>query len=66
MKKASGGARKHGRNKVRCEKYRSEHRREKHKISKWNKLINKLEPGNQSRTQLKKRVREYEKKILVG
>jgi len=65
MKKASGGGRKHGRNKVRCEKYRSEHRREKHKITKWNKLIKKLSPENPMRIQLKSKIKEYEKRILV-
>jgi len=66
MKKASGGARKHGRNRVRCEKYRKEHRREKHKITKWGKLIKKLQPGNQMKVQLEKKVKEYKKMILVG
>ena len=41
------------------------HRYEKHKITKWNKLIKKLEPGNQMRIQLEKKVKEYEKKHLV-
>ena len=66
MKKVGGGGRKHGRNKVKCEKYRSEHRKEKHKISKWKKLIKKLQPENPMRIQLKSKIKEYEKKITVG
>jgi len=65
MRKASGGARKHGRNKVKCERYRREHRREKHKITKWNKLIKKLSPENGMRIQLEKKIKEYKKRILV-
>ena len=33
------GARKHGRNKVKCERYRYEHRREKNKLRCLKKLI---------------------------
>ena len=66
MKKASGGARKHGRGRVKCERYRREHRREKHKISKWSRLIKKLSPENPMKKQLKKKIKEYEEKILVG
>jgi len=66
MKKVGGGARKYGRNKGKCERYRKEHRREKHKITKWNNLIKKLSPENWMRVQLEKNVIEHEKKILVG
>lgn len=66
MRKSSGGTRKYGRNKVKCEKYRKEHRREKHKINKWNKLIKKLSPENPMGIRLKSKIKEYEKKILVG
>jgi len=65
MKKTSGGTKKTGRNKERCERYKKEHRREKHKINKWNKLIKKLQPGNSMRIQLEHKIKEYEKKILV-
>lgn len=65
MKKVSGGGRKHGRSRERCERYRREHRREKHKITKWNKLIKKLQPKNPMRKQLENKVKQYEKKILV-
>ncbi len=66
MKKAGGGTRKYGRNKVKCERYRREHRREKHKITKWDKLIKKLSPENPMRAQLERKKKEYEKRILVG
>ena len=66
MKKAGGGTRKYGRNKVKCERYRREHRREKHKITKWDKLIKKLSPESPMRVQLERKKKEYEKRILVG
>ena len=37
MAKTSSGSRKYGRNKVKCAKYRAEHRREKHKDKKCRK-----------------------------
>ena len=60
MKKTSGGAKKHGRNKEKCQKYRNQNRRGKNKIGKWKKLIKKLSPDNSMRRQLEKRIKEVE------
>jgi len=60
MKKIGGGARKYGRNKDKCQKYKTGHRKEENKIRKWKKLIKKLSPGNDMRIQLKKRIKEVE------
>ena len=43
MRKTSGGAKKLGRNKEKCQRYRDQNRREKNKIRKWKKLIKKLD-----------------------
>lgn len=58
MKKTSGGARKLGRNKERCQRYQNQNRREQNKIRKWKKLIKKLSPDNDMRIQLEKRIKE--------
>ncbi len=60
MAKISGGGRKHGRNKEKCQKYQGQNRREENKIRKWKKLIKNLSPDNDMRRQLEKRVREVE------
>jgi hypothetical protein len=60
MKKTSGGAKKHGRNKEKCQKYQGQNRREKNKIGKWKKLIKNLSPDNKMRKQLEKRIKEVE------
>jgi len=60
MRKTSGGAKKHGRNKEKCQKYRSQNRKEKNKIGKWKKLIKNLPPDNSMRRQLEKRIKEVE------
>lgn len=61
MRKTSGGAKKHGRNKEKCQKYREQNRKEKNKIGKWKKLIKKLSPDNSMREQLEKRIKEVER-----
>lgn len=58
MRKTSGGARKLGRNKERCQRYQNQNRREQNKIRKWKKLIKKLSPDNDMRIQLEKRIKE--------
>jgi len=58
IKKTSGGAKKLGRNKEKCQKYRNQNRRGKNKIGKWKKLIKNLSPGNDMRKQLEKRIKE--------
>ena len=60
MEKVGGGARKTGRNKDKCQKYKTERRREKNKIRKWKKLIKKLSPDNDMRIQLEKLIKETE------
>jgi len=60
MRKTSGGAKKHGRNKEKCQKYQGQNRREENKIRKWKKLIKKLSPDNSMRRQLEKRIKEVE------
>lgn len=61
MRKTSGGAKKFGRNKEKCQRYKEQNRREKNKIRKWKKLIKKLSPDNSMRIQLKKRIKEVER-----
>ncbi len=65
-RKKSGGTRKHGRNKLTCAKYKLEHRREKNKIRKWQRLIRKLEPDNNMRRELESRIKSIKDKIVVG
>jgi len=60
MKKVGGGARKYGRNKDKCQRYKAGHRREKNKIRKWKKLIKNLSPDNSMRKQLEKLIKEAE------
>lgn len=59
MKLGSGGTKKHGRNKIKCQKYKNEHRREKNKIKKWRKMIKKL-PDNNMKKELEARIRRTE------
>lgn len=61
MRKTSGGAKKHGRNKEKCQKYKEANRREENKIRKWKKLIKNLSPDNSMRRQLEKRIKEVER-----
>jgi len=58
MKKESGGGRKFGRSKKKCQRYQDENRKEKNKIKKWEKLIKKLSPDNRMRKQLEIRIKE--------
>jgi len=60
MKKTSGGAKKLGRNKEKCQRYRDQNRWEENKIKKWKKLIKSLSPDNDMRMQIEKRIKEVE------
>lgn len=61
MRKTSGGAKKHGRSKEKCQRYKEANRREENKIRKWKKLIKNLSPDNNMRKQLEKRVKEVKR-----
>jgi len=63
-KAGSGGGKKHGRNKDKCQKYMAMQRREKNKIRKWKKLIKRLNPDNNMRKELEKKIDELEYKII--
>ena len=65
MEVKGGGAKKHGRNKDKCAKYKQGHRREENKIRKWKKLIKKLSPDNDMRIQLEKRIREKKREFVL-
>jgi len=60
MKKTSGGEKKRGRSKEKCQRYRDQNRWEKNKIRKWKKLIKNLSPDNSMKKQLEKRIKEVE------
>jgi len=60
MKKTSGGEKKRGRNKEKCQKYRDQNRWGENKIRKWKKLIKNLSPDNDMRIQLEKRIKKVE------
>ena len=53
------GTKKYGRNKVKCERYRREHRREKNKLRRLRKLV-KTHPNDK---QLKQAIRKFEELI---
>ena len=63
MKLGSGGTKKIGRNKIKCQAYKNEHRREKNKIRKWKKMIRHL-PDNNMRKELEKRIKKFEKEVI--
>lgn len=56
--KGKSGTRKYGRNKIKCERYRKEHRYEKNKIRKLSAMIKNLSPENNMRKQTEKRIEE--------
>ena len=62
MKLSSGGTKKIGRNKIKCQAYKNEHRREKNKIRKWKKMIKYL-PDNNMRRELEKRIKKVEESM---
>ena len=59
-KLGSGGTKKHGRNKINCQKYKNEHRKEKNKIKKWRKMIKKLPDNNEMAIELKNKIKKLE------
>ncbi len=63
MKIKGGGARKIGRNKETCAKYRLEHHREKNKIKKYKKMLRKLQDNSDIAIDLKNKIKELEDKI---
>ena len=64
MEKISGGTKKIGRNKDKCIKYKTGHRREKNKIRKYKKMIKKLPDNNETCIDLKNKIKILEEKIL--
>ena len=64
MRKTSGGAKKFGRNKDKCIKYKMEHRREKNKIKRYKKMIKKLPDNNETCIDLKNKIKKLEEKII--
>ena len=59
MKIGSGGTKKIGRNKINCQRYKNENRREKNKIRKWQKMIKHL-PDNNMRKELEMKIKKLE------
>lgn len=60
-RRGSGGTKKHGRNKDICARYRSEHRREKNKITRLSAMIKRLDPENNMRKEVEKRIEELQR-----
>jgi len=56
----SGGTKKIGRNKVKCQAYKNDNHREKNKIRKWKKIIKGLLPNNNTRKELKLKIKKLE------
>ena len=59
-----GGARKIGRNKESCAKYKQNNRREKNKIKKWKKMLKKLLDNSETAIDLKNKIKKLEEKII--
>ena len=59
----SGGTKKIGRNKVKCQEYKIDNRREKNKIRKWKKMIKHLLPNNNTRKELELKIKKVEKNL---
>ena len=64
MKVKGGGARKIGRNKESCAKYRQNNRREKNKIRKWKKMLRKLQDNSDTAIDLKNKIKGLEEKMI--
>jgi hypothetical protein len=58
MKLGSGGTKKIGRNKIKCQLYKKNNRREENKICKWQKIIKKLSPDNNMRKELELKIKK--------
>ena len=63
MKIKGGGAKKIGRNKETCAKYRQNNQREKNKIRKWKKILKGLLDNNETAIDLKNKIKKLEAKI---
>ncbi len=63
MKIKGGGARKIGRGKEKCAKYRLQHHREKNKIKKYKKMLRKLQDNSDIAIDLKNKIKGLEDKI---
>ena len=63
MKIKGGGARKIGRGKEKCAKYRLENRKGKNKIKKYKKMLRKLQDNSDVAIDLKNKIKELEDKI---
>ena len=64
MKIKGGGARKIGRNKESCAKYKQNNRREKNKIRKWKKMLKRLQNNSDTAKDLKNKIKELEEKMI--
>ncbi len=65
MEKIKGrGARKIGRNKEGCVKYRQRHHKEKNKIRRYKKILKGLLDNNKTAIVLKNRIKKLEDKII--
>jgi len=64
MKIKGGGARKIGRNKESCAKYKQNNWREKNKIRKYKKMLKKLQDNSDNAIDLKNKIKKLEEKIL--
>ncbi len=64
MKIKGGGARKIGRNKETCAKYRQNNRREKNRIRKWKKMLRRLQDNSDTAIDLKNKINKLEEKII--
>ena len=60
MKIGSGGTKKIGRNKIKCQQYKNENRREKNKIRRWKKMIKHLPDNNEMAIELKNKIKKLE------
>ena len=64
VKKAgSGGGKKHGRNKIKCQLYKSKKTKEQNKIRKWQRMIKKLAPDNNMRKELERNIQRIESEL---
>ena len=61
-----GGGRKIGRSREKCAKYKQEHKKEKNKIKRYQKMLKKLQDNNSTAINLKKLITELERKISGG
>ena len=64
-KVGSGGTKKYGRNKLKCQAYKNENRREKNKVKRWKKIVKRLLPNNNTRKELEARIRKVENNMGV-